>query len=720
MKKIDLSNKNIIWKIFLAVFAYMILVVGSPIAKQPKLLYIIINIFFILTLVFLCKKKQKISITKIDLLVGIIVLTTFLPLIFQTRISVENTINGIIKYLTLLQLYGISKALLKDNNKIDIIKNLIIILSVIIIIFGIDTMTFNFFDFIYKAIDKVKISNSSAIRMDSLYEYPNTFALIISVAYIFTLEKICKKTSKNTLFNICCFMQIFAIVASGSRLVLLLSIMFTVLYLFAQRKKYRIEEIILQLIVITIISIIYYTIYSGLISQNNNWLIWITFIITNVIIFLLTYIYNKVTKNKVVNYKKILYIIYGIILVFVISVIIDLVVNTELAVFKNSNSESKVIRKIYNIEQNEKYKFEFDVDAETLETKNENFKINVRLYNKEEKEIQKNEMNFNSFKGIKEIEVNTTEDTEYISILFECRNIEKSKFFKVKSCKMNDKTIALNYRIIPYNIIERLNNMSTDSKSVYERICYIKDSFKLIQRQWLLGQGENTWRLMYYEVRSFEYGAVRLHCFPTNLWVQFGIVAFIAYIYIIGLIIKKLIENLKGDKEQISILFAILIIFLHSIVDFDMDFVSILYLYFILIAIADGDSKKIFSININIVKKIILYLITGILLVINIGDFVTQKLDNVKLDKIEDIEEKKNFAKAKTIISPFKYSYKIDYAKILEAYRVLNRDKKDSEEYRNAVEETRKNAEYVINNEYLRNRNEVESILKNCDAEDVD
>ena len=424
-------------------------------------------------------------------------------------------------------------------------------------------------------------------------------------------------------------------------------------------------------------------------------------------------------KNKEINWKKI-YCIVGIILfLYIIMIIVDIMVNTELVLFTNSNSQEKLIRKIYNIEQNKNYEFEFSIESKTYKETGETFKIFVKQYNKNEEEIEAEYISFDEYEGKKRISINTTSDTQYISILFRCTNLTNSKYLKIEECKMNGKTIPLDYRLFPYSIIERLQNISMNSKSIYERFIFIKDAGKLIKDNWIFGLGENAWKYLYKTVRSEEYGAVQLHSYPANLWLQFGILSILIYIYLLIKLIKRAIQMIKEkDTSKLGIILSIGIIFIHSFLDFDMDFVSILFITFILIAILDKYEKESFNVKITKIKATILIIISTFLILINGGKYIALKLN--KIDKNDlSTEERINIAKIKKYLSPFQYTYKVEYANELISYRVLNREEIDTQKYKNRIKEAIQNLEYAINTEPLKEQYNLHTSLGNCYLEDM-
>lgn len=124
-----------------------------------------------------------------------------------------------------------------------------------------------------------------------------------------------------------------------------------------------------------------------------------------------------------------------------------------------------------------------------------------------------------------------------------------------------------------------------------------------------------------------------MHSYPLQIFLECGILAFIAFIggavYTIILMIKA-IKN-KKNIYSLSILISVIIMLLHSMIDFDLSFLYNLMILFVGIGIlAINDSKK--GKNSKGILAIILICICAISLIFNVSDFVLEKTN--KLSKI--------------------------------------------------------------------------------------
>ena len=378
----------------------------------------------------------------------------------------------------------------------------------------------------------------------------------------------------------------------------------------------------------------------------------------------------------------------------------DIVINTELVIFNKNNTKTQVIRRIENIEPDKLYEFKFLIDAKTKNSFENIYTIYVRLNNKNGEIISREKINFNDYNGEKVVSIKTTIDTEYISLLFNCRNVDQSEYLKIKSLSMNGKEITLDYKILPYKLIERIKNISLDSKSLYERTTMIKDSFKILNKNWIVGQGKDTWKLFYSEIKSYNYYAVQLHCYPMNIWIEYGIIPLCVFIYLVLLVIKRLIFKSKNNKaENIGMLLAILLLVFHSILDFDLDFVNMMCILFIMIGCIQHEDESKFEFSINKILIAILSIISIALIMFNTGDFIAKKMDENNRYS-SNVEENFEYYKTRKMLSPLNYSYRVDYTKVLKEYSDTNRQILGDEKYNRIIDEVIYNLEFVFNTEH--------------------
>ncbi len=106
--------------------------------------YLLIIIYAIIRIV----KKEPIKIiqNKLDIAILILIISTTIPLIFNTYVSLSETLQVILQYIYIYMLYILSREMAKEHkNFFKTITNLLLILTTVIIIIGIDGISSNYF-----------------------------------------------------------------------------------------------------------------------------------------------------------------------------------------------------------------------------------------------------------------------------------------------------------------------------------------------------------------------------------------------------------------------------------------------------------------------------------------------------------------------------------------------------------------------------------------------
>ena len=156
------------------------ILIGSPLKYNVQTLNLIISILFLIIIVVNTKNKEKIINNRLDFVIIILLISSIIPLIFNTYISLEETIDNIFTYTSLVSIYFIVKELLKKNKErnITIIIKTIIISGIIIFIFGIDNLTINFFGDFFNKVGILEYQNEE-VRMIANIGYANTVGIML-------------------------------------------------------------------------------------------------------------------------------------------------------------------------------------------------------------------------------------------------------------------------------------------------------------------------------------------------------------------------------------------------------------------------------------------------------------------------------------------------------------------------------------------------------------
>lgn len=202
-------------------------------------------------------------------------------------------------------------------------------------------------------------------------------------------------------------------------------------------------------------------------------------------------------------------------------------------------------------------------------------------------------------------------------------------------------------------IFNRLSNLSINSGALQERLVFYGDAIRIIRYN-LFGIGAGSYVSKQYIYQSANYGVKYVHNGFLQMTVDFGILFFIIFILFI---ILSMVNMYKNNRLKSVEFLIVVMIMVHSIVDFSMSFVYVNIILFLCIGILNnyelnniepsenkkivyiGNSIKGFSIFISIILSIFLpgQIIYNV--AVNYGnsgdDFTAYRiLSSYKLDKL--------------------------------------------------------------------------------------
>jgi len=138
--------------------------------------------------------------------------------------------------------------------------------------------------------------------------------------------------------------------------------------------------------------------------------------------------------------------------------------------------------------------------------------------------------------------------------------------------------------------VERLFRFGLNEINVQYRLQFNRDALILIRDHWLFGLGGGGWKAMYQTVQDFFYTAAFVHNHYLQVFVDNGILAFLSFITLVAVSFRSaLFSFLRTGDSLMKIYTAGLIcglfaLAVHSVVDFNLSFVSLLLLIWVMFA----------------------------------------------------------------------------------------------------------------------------------------
>ena len=613
-----------------------------------------------------------------------LLITSALPLILNKYLTLNGTIFYIFRYISIFAIYIITnQELKKETDNLEKIKDVILISGLILVIFGIDLLTTNMsYEFVKKIIGSTT-DQESLTRMYSLFLYSNTFAISIVVSYIISIDKIL--TKQNKIYVGISILLLSGIILSQSRTTILILLILMILYVVIMPKQEK-NNLLKLLFMSTILSIIYVTIFIYLKRIGYTYVIWIITLVVPIISIL---IYDKIKLNEKINK---IFKIKNLIIVFMTIVIIFLILSmfkSDLVLFSNENSQTKITKNIYEVKENNKYEIELEIDAKSNTIK-DNYVIEFIQRNNYSDSLGEEKIELNNYEGIKKFNINTVEGIKWLEFSVSAKEKGNGKILKIKHLKINGKEFTLNYKFLPTDMVSHLKYINLSQRSVQERKTFIIDGIKMMKNSKFFGIGGDGYKYAIQDFQSYYYGASQMHCYILQIAIEFGIIGLLIFFYLMLLTLKNIIVIIKNKKtEKYSIVLAFVALFLHSFIDFDMTFFYIMIIFYMLTAIINFKENEGKNKEINKITESIILILLIISVIFNINEVYVKNTKENTLKNVRNYEQKTNIEKKYMMLVPYSYEYRMERIEYIKLY-------KDVKEKELSVEQIEN-----MNNEFL-------------------
>ena len=469
----------------------------------------------------------------LNIIIVVFAISTLIPIICGNYISLNDTLVMASKYFLVISIYfGTIIVTNKFKNGKNILINLIIAFSIIFIILGIDKMTFKVFGKLYEVLDVSFVSNSA--RMDSVFGYPNIFAINTYISLFLLIGKIFseKRIKYKILELLLICIHLIAIFLSGSRLVLILTVLFGIIFLGFKFKD------------------------------------------------------NAKKLSKVM-------IIFIIALAILITILLN--IKSDLVLFEKNSEIDTYSKKEIPVEPDKDNTISLELEAiGSVDTTKREYGIIIKQLDKNNNTISNVSNKFGTYNGKLDLNFRTDVNAKYINIIFSCSQITDYTKLTIKRISLNNKELTVNYKFLPIELVDRIVYSSFTSNSIVERFTIFLDGIKIIEKEpstLFFGQGGNTWKYRFNEVIDYDYDVPQVHNFPLQLVLESGILTCLVYLMIMLFTIKN-IYKIEKNSFNLGIICAFLGVLIHSCMDYELDSIIILAQFFILIAFLQDERKK--------------------------------------------------------------------------------------------------------------------------------
>lgn len=235
---------------------------------------------------------------------------------------------------------------------------------------------------------------------------------------------------------------------------------------------------------------------------------------------------------------------------------------------------------------------------------------------------------------------------------------------------------------LPESIKIRVESIGLQDSSVTGRFTFFKDSFEMFKDHWFIGAGGNAWKGLYLSYESLPYTSTQTHSFVMKVLTDVGILGTVALLAFLGVLFLTIYRWIKvhGFHHEGLVKIGVplvmsLMLFLHSLFDFNMSYgyISILWITLLaLIYVEVREERTELSITKVSLSKVLVWLTTfiSLFLLIVIGKYAYA--ETIKIDGIHYSNALKNIEK-RIALSPSNIDYRFQKIDALElAYKDSN------------------------------------------------
>lgn len=152
-------------------------------------------------------------------------------------------------------------------------------------------------------------------------------------------------------------------------------------------------------------------------------------------------------------------------------------------------------------------------------------------------------------------------------------------------------------RYLPAIIRERVEDISLQTHSVYERLTMYKDALAIWRDHPILGAGAGAWEALFERYQSYPYSSMQTHSYYMQLLVETGIVGFVAVVGFIAVVLVMFLRTfrkLQAEERSLTLFYFVtpVTILLHSLIDFGMSYLLYGFIVFLCLGILAGTQRK--------------------------------------------------------------------------------------------------------------------------------
>ncbi|MCK9217756.1 MAG: O-antigen ligase family protein [Firmicutes bacterium] len=354
---------------------------------------------------------------------------------------------------------------------------------------------------------------------------------------------------------------------------------------------------------------------------------------------------------------------------------------------------------IDDIEKGSDYTLSYDVKS-SKESPN-SYRVVLRSYNSENKhtELFKESGSVGDNFESKEVSFTTLDDTDRIRLTIYNHDTDSFTVYKDISIKDDMSNVVKDYKrftYIPEAIANRLVNIKLDDNSATSRIQFTKDGIRIFKDHILIGTGGGGWQNLYRQYQSRPYNTTEVHNFYVQYAIEVGMLGLIALGAMMIMLIIAFIKGIMNKSDDLHVFLAVMLIFIHSAIDFNLSLVAVGYILWIMIGILNTDDN-IKQFDTTKMKWIVPVTLALSVMIVVLSSSTSYGLNQgKKAADVGDMDANKSARLYEKAMKFDKYNsdYRMDYAQIMNRKFKETKDPKYLSSMLKQIELTRENEPY--------------------------
>jgi tetratricopeptide (TPR) repeat protein len=157
--------------------------------------------------------------------------------------------------------------------------------------------------------------------------------------------------------------------------------------------------------------------------------------------------------------------------------------------------------------------------------------------------------------------------------------------------------VPLRYTLLPETLAQRFLEAFLPSTPGLLRASYYRDGARMFADRPVLGGGGGAWTYLYGQYQSYEYYSTTAHNFLLQLAVESGIPGVLGWLGLAALLVWRIFCREAGDGGLLTpaCIAAAAGLFVHSCMDFDFSYISVLLLFWGLLGMLSWESFPLFK-----------------------------------------------------------------------------------------------------------------------------